>query len=236
MAIKIELFSGLKLNDAEFMIRKKFDKLPWPNYDGDIPSDSNHIDSNNDVGRIYKMGVRTSRDSIKEAINKSSSELDKYLREIPQNIAIEDCDLKKYREPIISLYRLLMQTDGIKLAVATKLIYPFRPFLLPVIDSILEEYYWYAISIRDEAAFRRLEEQYSISWESYAFEIILLIQRDVISVKEQVDLLLRACSNSDFSQCSRMRIVESLIWFYYQRAGQFYNTTQSASTHPPFRR
>jgi hypothetical protein len=53
---------------------------------------------------------------------------------------------------------------------ATKLLSPLRPSLLPVVDSIVDQYYWFASAIRDERSFRRLES--AESWGGYLVELL----------------------------------------------------------------
>jgi len=103
------------------------------------------------------------------------------------------------------------------MAGATKLLYPFRPSLFPVIDSIVDRYYWYATSINDWDAFRKLSA--IEGWGEYIFELLRLMQADVDAVRSEIDQVLDACSGHVFSKASRVRVLESLIWHYYARAG-----------------
>ena len=117
--------------------------------------------------------------------------------------------------PLSGLFDLLLNTKFIKLAGATKLVSPFRPRLIPVIDSVVENYYWFATSITDKESFRRLKQ--AAGWGEYVLVLLELIQRDVRGARTQIDRVRRACGNMPYARASRVRIVESLLWYYYAR-------------------
>lgn len=226
MSMTLNLSTGLRIRDPENMLRYKFQEWPWIKYDGDKPQDFNRIYLPGDIDRAYQLGVRTSRNIFEKAVKKNYDKLNKYLRQIPQNVKLEDCDLETLRQPILMLLGLLVNCKGIKIATATKFLYPFRPSLLPVIDSFLSDYYWYATSILDESIFRRLEKTYATSLAHYIFEIMLLLQRDINSVRSELDSLLKTFSDFDFGRASKIRILESLIWSYYSRAGYHFENNK----------
>lgn len=78
---------------------------------------------------------------------------------------------------LVQLFDAALSVRGIKLAGATKLLSRLRPAFVPVIDSIVETYYWYATSIRDTHRFRQLEAEES--WGRYVFILLDLIRDDV---------------------------------------------------------
>jgi hypothetical protein len=215
MTIDVKLGSGLVLKDAASMLIAKFSEWPWENYDGSVPSDPNRIDPVRDINRVYQLGVRTPRDAYMRMINADGDNLSSLLRLIPQGIALEDANLNVIKEPIINLYDIASSYRSIKLAGATKLFYPFRPALLPVIDSVVENYYWYASSIKDERSFRRLAA--IEGWGAYIFEMLCMMQSDLAEARESIDEVISACHGYSFAAISRVRALESLIWYYYAR-------------------
>jgi hypothetical protein len=217
MSISLQLYSGLRIVDADEMLKRKFSDSPWEKYDGDAPADANVINPDTDIDRLYQLGVRTARLLIKNMVVKHSAELTSCLQQLPTNQSLEDINLSQYKKPITTLFDIVLGSKGIKLATGTKLLYPFRPHLLPVIDSLLENYYWYAISIKVESIFRELGN--IDDWGSYTFCLIELLQKDLIAVKNDIDRILASLSHESFSRASRMRVLESLIWYYYAREG-----------------
>jgi hypothetical protein len=213
--LDVALPSGIVFSDAVGMLHRKFELWPWERYDGDPPSDCNHVRPA-DVARVYRLGARTSRTIYGELLRSHGAKVNRLLRKLPTS-ALEDTDLAAIRVVIEQLFDLLLGQKGVKLAGATKLLYPFRPALLPVIDSVVDYYYWYATSIRDEQRFRVLQ---SATWGTYVYELLLLMQADVRGAQHDIDRLLAACAGQPYAAASRVRVVESLLWFYYARGGR----------------
>lgn len=216
MAVDVHLKSGLVLRDAAGMLVEKFRQWPWDRYDGDPPADLNVIDPGPDVDRVYRLGARTPRSAYVSLIQAQGAKLSACLRSIPPDVALENADLDSLRKPIVELFDAV-SGKHVKMAGATKLLFPFRPLLLPVIDSVVERYYWYATSISDEPAFRKLSA--IEGWGEYIFELLRLMQADVDAARSDIDVVLASCSGQAFSKASRVRVLESLIWHYYARAG-----------------
>jgi hypothetical protein len=217
MTIDVALRSGLVLRDAAGILIEKFRQWPWEKYDGDPPLDSNVIDPARDIDRVYRLGSRTPRSAYVQLLEANRDKLSACLRRIPTDITLEDADLPSLRAPIAEVFDLILASKHVKMAGATKLLYPFRPSLLPVVDSVVDYYYWYATSIRDEPAFRRLESVRT--WGEYIFDILQLMKNDIEGARSAIDDVLAACRGRDFSSASRVRVLESLIWYYYARAG-----------------
>jgi len=49
--------------------------------------------------------------------------------------------------------------------------------------------------------------------------LLRLIKVDVDAARSEIDRVLAACSGHSFSKASRVRVLESLIWHFYARAG-----------------
>lgn len=213
--VDVRLPSGIVFRDAVRMLNLKFEQWPWERYDGDAPADSNAVTSG-DIDRVYQLGARTSRTAYEALIVKHGAAINEHLRELP-SAPLEDTDLATIRGPIVSLFDLVMGVKSVKLAAATKLLAPFRPALLAVLDSVVDDYYGYSTSMRDEARFRRLQ---SSGWGEYVFELLALLQTDVRGARADIDRVLAACAGRPHAKASRVRVVESLLWYYYARGGR----------------
>jgi hypothetical protein len=204
------------------MLRKKFTEWRWENYDGDRPSDPNRI-SINDIERVYQLGSRTPRQAYQSVLEKNSETISQHLKAIPQHLALEDdaLSLSDLRQDLEGLFDIFLQTKSIKLAGTTKLLSPFRPALIPVVDSIIEYYYWYATSIANERSFRKLERAFKESRPcgEYLFCLLELMRDDVRGARTEIDRVRHACGDQPYAKASRVRVVESLLWFYYARGG-----------------
>ena len=102
------------------------------------------------------------------------------------------------------------------MAGATKLLARFRPGLIPVIDSVVEDYLWFSTSIRHENRFRDLQRAWNRAPKGdYIFLLLELLRDDLRGALQGIDKVLEACASESFANASRVRVVESLIWFYY---------------------
>ena len=221
MEVDIQLRSGLLLKNAAGMLIKKFEQWPWKNYDGDRPRDPNVIDSQ-DIKRVYQLGSRTRGSAYVELLQTHGETLSLCLKAIPTKVALENEEFSSVKEPLVELFDVVLSAKYVKMAGATKLLYPFRPLLIPVIDSVVESYYWYATSIHEMKTFRKLEKAYrqrDRGYGEYVFEILCLMKNDLEGAREAIDKVLGACEDQDFARASRVRVLESLIWYYYARAG-----------------
>lgn len=217
MEINFTLRSGLVLHDAAGMLVEKFHQWPWDKYDGDTPVDPNRVDPKKDIDRVYQLGMRAPKLAFVNLVQSHSEKFTECLRAIPTDKALEDVDLDLLKTPIVKLFNAACGSKHVKMAGATKLLYPFRPSLLPVIDSVVDYYYWYATSIRDEPTFRKMGA--IDTWGEYIFEILCLIKNDLDGARTAIDEVLAACKQYNFSSASRVRVLESLIWYYYARSG-----------------
>jgi len=218
-SIDIRLPSGLLLRDAPRMLRDKFNLWPWSRYDGIALADPFRI-TDQDVDASFSIGARNAikREEYKRGIHAVHDELTRFLQKIPPDSALENpnLDMHAMREPIVGLLNCLTGVSGAKLANATKILHRFRPKLLPVIDSVLQNYYWYAISMKDEARFIELTR----SWKGaqggeYAYLLMQLFRDDLCAVMPQLLEVRDAVERTAFAAASPVRILEGLIWYYY---------------------
>lgn len=196
--IDIQLPSGLLLRDAVAMLRAKFGQWPWGRFDG-IPLADPHVISEADVEASFR-GARARSNvncsAYKAAFRKRQAEISDLLRAIPADVSLEDADLSQLRAPIVQLYDCLMAMKGVKLANATKVTHRHRPRPLPVIDSALDYYYWYATSIRNED--RWLQLRRVVGWGEYAFALLSLFREDLCAVTGQIDRVRQAVQGTPF--------------------------------------
>jgi len=213
--INIQLPSGLLLRDAVAMLRAKFEQWPWDLLDG-IPIVDANVISDEDVELSFSGArARTSipRNAYMAALRKKQVDISGLLRSIPVDAILEDADLQLLRAPIVGLYDCLLALKGVQIANATKVTYRHRPALLPIIDSAVENYYWYATSIRDEDRWRQMRQVFGTG--EYAFVLLSLLRGDLREVISEIDRVRHAVRDMAFAGISRVRVLEALIWYYY---------------------
>jgi hypothetical protein len=220
MSIEIKLQSGLVIRGADQMLIKKFGKneWPWDRYDRYRPKNPNVIDPGIDVDRVYQLGMRSPKKAYHGLLQDHGQEISACLRQIPTELTLEDVDLCAIRAPLIDLFDIVAGTPHVRIAGATKLLHPFRPLLLPVIDSYICDYYKYTAPISDEAAFKRLwTAEKKGDYGAEIFELMCLMQADVQGAAKQFAAVRAACRDNDFSAASNVRLLDSLIWYYFAR-------------------
>jgi hypothetical protein len=216
LSIDIHLPSGLVLRDAATMAEAKFRQWPWAMYDGIPVADPDTI-TDMDVDISFSgMNARNNvkRDRYKEGVRAVQQAASHHLRQIPIDAVLEagDESLERLRQPLIGLFDCLTAVRGMKLANATKAVHRHRPHLIPVLDSWVRDYYWYAASLHHEELFRSFG---AMNWGEYAFALLQLIRADVVAVREKIDAVRQSAANQDYGAVSRARLLESLIWYYY---------------------
>lgn len=213
--IDLQLPSGLHLRDAAAMLAAKFAMWPWYVYDG-VPVVDPYVVSDDDVVTSFQIGARTNvnRVDYRSSIGAIRERMSGFLRAIPRDARLDSpgLDLDAVREPIIGLFDCMTGIAGMKLGNASKIVHRHRPALLPILDSVVRDYYWFAISLNDEGLFLRLAR---MGWGEYAFTLMSQLRQDLLAVEPQLGVLRRAVTGTTFTGASAMRILESLIWYYY---------------------
>jgi hypothetical protein len=212
---ELRLKSGLRIGNPTELLRSKFREYPFANWDTWKPSDPHRI-SFEDAKMAHKLGGRSSDAAYVKWIRQRGAEMSEALKGIPPRAALEDVDLGgRIGVRLRSLFDAALAVKGIKMAGATKVLALFRPRLLPVIDSVVDNYYWYSTSVRDTPRFRKLQQHKT--WGEYVLEVLRLIQEDVSSASRRIDAIRSAACDEPWTKASRVRIVESAIWYYYAR-------------------
>ncbi len=221
--VRLVLESGLVFDDAARLLREKFEAWPWEVYDGDPPRNPNRV-SKRDLARPYKLGARTPKWAYAELLAKQGRAINRVLRRLPR-APIERLDLARWKPDVVELFGLAVRKH-VGLAGATKLLAPFRPSLIPIIDSWISDYYWWATSIGSPRKFHELRRLADRPAE-YAFAVLELMQVDVRGAAMALQRCRAAVGRVAWSGASNLRLVESLLWYYYAR-----NPAQATASSP----
>lgn len=197
------------------MLAAKFGLWPWDRYDGLPLADPNAV-SDADVDAAFNIRARNSvnRAEFRQRVADVRDELSVFLREIPVNTSLADAglDLAAIRPAVVGLLDRMTRVGGMKLANATKIVFRHRPRLLPILDSVVRDYYWFGISLRDEKLFLRIG---TMGWGDYAFVLMEAMRRDLLAVGDQLARVRTALSETSYAGISDLRMLESLVWYYY---------------------
>jgi hypothetical protein len=224
--IDIRLSSGLFLRDSARKLVEKFQQWPWDRYDGIPVKDTNRISDEDIEVSFSGLGARSpiNRDKYKGQFRDAAERISEFLRAIPDDVAIEDERFMQVnlQESVIGLFDCLTNLEGVKLANASKAVCRHRKLLFPVLDSFVRDYYWFACSIRDEKRFRELQSLFSSGkingkYGKYVFALLELFREDLCAAKEEIDRVREVVREYPFSEATRARILESMIWYYYAR-------------------
>jgi hypothetical protein len=215
--IDLQLPSGLRLRNAVAMLAAKFAIWPWYVYDG-VPLVDPDLVSDDDVDTSFQIGARTSvkRADYRSRVGAIREVTGQFLRLIPRDARLDapTLDFDAMRAPVVGLFDTMTGVAGMKLGNASKIVHRHRPAFLPILDSVVRNYYWFAISLHDEDQFLHLSGP-TVGWGEYAFSLMGWLRHDLLAVEPQLSDLRRAISDTPYSGASAMRILESLIWYYY---------------------
>jgi hypothetical protein len=197
------------------MLAANFGQWPWDRYDALPLADPDAV-SDADVDAAFDIRARNNvnRAEFRQRVADVRDELGVFLREIPVNASLSDpgLDLAAIRPAVVGLLDRMTRVGGMKLANATKIVFRHRPRLLPILDSVVRDYYGFSISLRDEELFLRIG---TMGWGDYAFVLMEEMRRDLLAVGDQLARVRTALSGTSYAGMSDLRMLESLVWYYY---------------------
>jgi len=111
---------------------------------------------------------------------------------------------------IVQLFDEFEHIKYAKLAVASKILYTKRPALIPMMDSVVQEYY------------KRAYPDYDWSWKCapLAEQLMRHFRDDLLAAKPQLTAL-GAELEKEHRTLSLVRLLELLIWMETERQGYY---------------
>jgi hypothetical protein len=145
-------------------------------------------------------------------------EIGKALADIPTKITTDQPVVRSVlgEKGIERAVAAMCKVRRVKLATATKILHKKRPSIIPILDRVVESYYW---KNRERGEYR-MED-----WGVYAVALIKAFHQDLQSVADQINEL-RKWTVSNRTPLTECRILEVLMWIqlggyakYFLKAG-----------------
>ena len=153
-----------------------------------------------DLGQANRGGARTSAAEI-AAILERRGEIERALREIHPAASLADAASAIPWLPLTRLFDAFSDIRGVGFSKMTKALHPKRPALIPMLDSVVQEY----LTTDDPA---------TSSPESFGARAIALVRsykRDLDRNRSALDELKRELATRDYP-LTEVRILDLLIW------------------------
>jgi hypothetical protein len=153
-----------------------------------------------DLRQANRGGARTSAAEI-AAILERRGEIERALREIHPAASLADAASAIPWLPLTRLFDAFSDIRGVGFSKMTKALHPKRPALIPMLDSVVQEY----LTTDDPA---------TSSPESFGARAIALVRsykRDLDRNRSALDELKRELATRDYP-LTEVRILDLLIW------------------------
>ncbi len=152
------------------------------------------------------LGSRISDRQIATILADGSS-INSLLKLLPSDVDLAELPLDAdipWLQAASEMITRMCNVSGIKLAKTMKSLHLKRPSLFPVLDSVIEGYYWFSNSTLRQ-------KNRNSSWGEYAIDIVHLFHSDLLSMGNHLDGF-RALTQEWNMPLSKCRILDALMW------------------------
>jgi hypothetical protein len=224
----VELPSGCRIElPLERMLA--FCRAEHAYYDA-IPS--RHPDRIDPVDVLATVAMNSRVDTatkVRQVHQGMASRCERTLASIPQDADL--LDFEKWKEPLRRLLHEAVQTPGVLIAVATKVLHRKRRFLIPMLDSVVLKHYLASNRGALNACFESKNKA-----ADGAIEALVGFHDDLSRTKREIDSVRQSLSLAGYP-LSPVRILEVLLWtqiepgHYYRPAAVSTGPHESAGTN-----
>jgi hypothetical protein len=198
----LRLQSGLTVEDPMSIVLGYVNANVYSRYDA-VPVLHDNQLRQSEIELSRRLGSRISNRQV-AMLCEQRDPVEAALADIPGYIDLLDVP---FGEPIpgeagiSGAITAMCRIDGIKLAKSAKILHKKRPALIPILDTVVQMYYWpkWVPSVRGR------------SWGDYATTMIRMIHRDLYSIGEQLREIRHGLTNRGLI-VSCCRILDILIW------------------------
>jgi hypothetical protein len=184
------------------------------NYYDAIPSlDPWHI-SPVDVMVTVAMNSFVNRADLVRSVHRGmAAACDPLLARIPEDANLRSFELRQLQE----LLHAAVQTRGVLIAVATKVLHRKRRSLIPMLDAVVLKYY---ATVTEQPKLLAYAVENKSKAAEAATVLLKTFRDDLIATTEPIEELRSELRSSGFD-ISAVRLLELLIWTEYEPAGYY---------------
>jgi hypothetical protein len=175
-------------------------------YDALTSADPNRIDPLDVLATVAMNSRVDTAKKVRQVHEGLASRCDPLLPAIPEDANL--LDFEKWRKPLRDLLDAAVQTPGVLVATATKVLHRKRRFLIPMLDSVVLRHYLAA----NPASLRVcIESDYKSRAADGAMDAVVTFHGDLVAAQPEIESILQALAREGYS-LSPVRILEVLIW------------------------
>lgn len=202
--VPLTLSSGCRV-DQPLDRMLAFCRAEYDYYDAIASADPNRIAPLDVLVTVAMNSFVNSATKVRQVHLGMSERCDPLLPRIPEDADL--MDLERWRGPLHDLLHAAVQTPGVLVPVATKVLHRKRRMLIPMLDSVILRYYL------DTTEHRHLLPQTENKQRASTVAMVALdrFHSDLTTASAQLETLCHSLNAAGYS-LSPVRVLEILIW------------------------
>ena len=212
MSNDLTLPSGRVANAHERLFA--FCRAEYAYYDAIPSTDANRIEPLDVLVTVAMNSFVNDAAKVRGVHQGIAANVDHLLPTLPENAELLDLD--RWREPLRELLHSAIQTRGVLIPVATKVLHRKRRSLIPMLDNVVLGYY---LSTEEHRALLPRAQEKSTAAD-VAMTALDHFRADLLHGGGAVDVLRTSLEEEGFL-LSPVRILELLIWIEVEPSGYY---------------
>jgi hypothetical protein len=184
-------------------------------YDALPSADPNRIDPLDVLATVAMNSRVDTAKKVRQVHEGMASRCDPLLPAIPEDANL--LDFETWRKPLRDLLDAAVQTPGVLVATATKVLHRKRRFLIPMLDSVVLRHYLAANSASYRAC---VESDHKSKAADGAVDAVVGFHRDLTATGEEIESLRQFLAQEGYA-LSPVRILEVLVWTEMEPGGGY---------------
>jgi hypothetical protein len=184
-------------------------------YDALTSADPNRIDPLDVLATVAMNSRVDTAKKVRQVHEGLASRCNPLLPGIPEDADL--LDLERWRAPLRALLDAAVQTPGVLVATATKVLHRKRRFLIPMLDSVVLRHY---LAANPTSLRVCVESDYKTKAADGAMDAVAVFHRDLLAAQDEIELVRHSLATQGFA-LSPVRILEVLVWTEAEPAGGY---------------
>jgi hypothetical protein len=184
-------------------------------YDALPSADPNRIEPLDVLATVAMNSQVDTAKKVRQVHEGVASRCDPLLPSIPEDANL--LDFETWRKPLRDLLDAAVQTHGVLVATATKVLHRKRRFLIPMLDSVVLRHYL----ATNPASFRVcVESDYKSRAADGAMDAVVAFHDDLVAAQAEIEAIRQSLAQQGYL-LSPVRILEVLVWTEREQRGGY---------------
>lgn len=211
MASHLDLPSGARIPDPEGLLRRFFEE-EWAYYDGVADPSPNQIEPLDVIVTVSVNSFLNSAGRIRSVHRGLAAQCDTLLGAIPIDSDLRSADL----DQVVGIFDAACRVKWVLVPVAAKVLHRKRRRLIPMLDTVVSDYY---LSAADRKDLRAAREDKSRAAEAARVPLEAFTQ-DLIELWEPLSAMQSMLVSEGWA-VTELRILEVLVWMWADPLQQY---------------